>query len=211
MNNRKLVALSQELQGKSAADVDAILRQQHLDPQERLAVKVQLAAGAASDRRVQAGLATDRAQYRHEEADQRPRSEMQRLLDRVGVDPESAYTEVELGKLLDQAGITDTVQRLSIKVEAQARGLLATAPRDARAVERLLENLGVDGPVDQYALELDMDRAGYGVTAKNVVKAELQQRGWLKSSGSRSMRASAAIGTRLVDARGHSITLKSRL
>jgi hypothetical protein len=39
MNNRQLLALSQELQGKSAADVDAILRRRHLDVVERVAVK----------------------------------------------------------------------------------------------------------------------------------------------------------------------------
>jgi hypothetical protein len=165
-----------------------------------------LEAGAAPGRRVQAGLATDRAQYRHEEADQRPRSEMQRLLDRVKVDGTCTYTEGELGALLDQAGITDTAQRLALKIECRSLGLM----HDASGVERLLRSLGIDGPVDQFRLELEMDRAGYGVTAKNVVKAELQQRGWLKGGGSRSMRASAERGTPLLDGRGQPLTLKSR-
>jgi hypothetical protein len=52
-----------------------------------------------------------------------------------------------------------------------------------------------------------MDRAGYGVTAKNVVKAECQQRGWLRTGGNRTLRASAV----LKDRHGRPLTLRSRL
>jgi hypothetical protein len=208
MNNRKLLAITEALRGKSLHDVDAMLRQHHLDPQERLAVKVQLAAGAAGHT-VRAGfeLATDRAHYRHEEADQRPRSEMQRLLDRVGVDDQRTYTEPELNELLAQAGITDSQQRLAIKVEAEGRGLT----RPGSVADTMLEQLGIEGPLDLMALERLLDQRGVAsVAARTCVRAELQQRGWLKSSGSRSMQASAERGTPLLDARGQPLTLKSR-
>jgi hypothetical protein len=208
MDNRKLVALSKALRHKTPQEVDEVLRRQHLDATERLAVKVQLAAAAAPGRRVQAGLATDTAQYRHQEADQRPRSEMQRLLDRVKVDDTCTYTEGELVALLDQAGIADTAQRLAIKIECQARGIT----RRGSVADTMLEQLGIEGPLDLMALERLLDQRGVAsVAARTCVRAELQQRGWLKSSGSRSIRASAATGTRLVDRQGHSITLKSRL
>jgi hypothetical protein len=152
---------------------------------------------------VQAGfeLATDRAEHRHQESEQRPRSEMQRLLDRVGVDDQRSYTEPELNELLAQAGITDPKQCLALKIECRSLGLM----RDATGVERLLRSLAIDGPVDQVALEHSMDQRGYGVTAKNVVKAELLQRGWLRGGG-RSMQASAVLTGR----DGTPLTLTSR-
>lgn len=196
MDNRTLCQLASALLGKSATEVDTILRQKHLHSMERMSVKIQIDAMATHGRSMHA--------TGHQKGERRPRSMMDRLLDRVGVDDQRTYTDAELGTLLAQAGV-DAETRIACKVEAQARGLL----RDPSPVERLLQSLSIDGPVDQLALELEMDRAGYGVVAKNIVKAELQQRGWLQGGGS-SMRASAAKGTRLVDGRGRSLTLRSR-
>jgi hypothetical protein len=206
MDNRKLCALAAELSKKSSTEVDTILGQTYRDPQERLSVKIQIDAMDAPRRTVHArGLATDTAEVRPH-LDPRTMGEMDRVLRRAGVDARRQYSEADLNALLAQAGV-DAETKIACKLEAEARGLL----RDTSRVERLLQSLSIDGPpVDQVWLEREMDRTGYGVTAQHVVKAELQMRGWLKSSGRRTMKASAAQGTRLVDARGRAITLRSR-
>jgi hypothetical protein len=197
MDNRKLVQLAAALQGKSAAEVDQELHRRHLDVVERIAVKHQLAA--TGSRTVRAG---------HAEA--RPRNAMDRLMERSNIDPAGAYTELELSRFLQRAGLGPE-EAIAVKVECQAPGLLATPPRGASAAERLLENLGIDGPVSLEFIERQMDQLGYGPTAKAVVKSALQAKHWLKSSGSsRTMKASAERGTRLVDRRGRPVTLKSR-
>ena len=64
LNNRQLTHLAQELTGRTLAEVDAELQRRHLDAQERIAVKVEIAA-AATGRTMHAGftLATDTAAY----------------------------------------------------------------------------------------------------------------------------------------------------
>jgi hypothetical protein len=205
MNNRQLLAMSQALQGQSAADVDAVLREKHLDPQERLAVKVQIDAAAATQgRTVKAGvtLASDGA---------RPLSEMDRLLRRAGLRQDQTYTEAEIEAAARGADLTEPQTRLALKIECASRGMIGVGlDPQASEADRLLRNLGISGPVDLEAIEQKMDQLGWGVTAKTVVKSECQRRGWLKHPGNlRSMRASAARGTRLVDQRGRPISLKS--
>jgi hypothetical protein len=207
MNNRQLVALSRELQGKSAAEVDRELRRRRLDTVDRIAVKHAISAAAvAGGRTVRAALATDGAEYQpHQEA--RPRNAMDRLMERSNIDPAGAYTELELGKLLERAGLTPE-DAIAVKIECAARGIT----RRGSVADTMLQQLGIEGPMDLMALERLLDQRGVAsVAARTCVRAELQRRGWLKGGGSRSMRASAATGTPLVDGQGHSITLKSRL
>jgi hypothetical protein len=84
--------------------------------------------------------------------------------------------------------------------------------RRTSETDRMLVQLGIDGPMDLEALERLLDQRGVGsVTARTCVRAELQQKGWLRGSGSRTLRAAAAKGTLLVDSRGEPVTLKSRL
>jgi hypothetical protein len=204
MDNRTLVELAQALQGKAPQEVDDILRRQHLDVVERIAVKHQLAGMGGRTVRARFELATDTASYAPPQA-RRSKTTLERLLDRLGVDTRRTYSEAELTARLREAGL-DAEQRLAVKIEAEARGLL----RHASVAARLLEHLGLDGPVDAMALECLLDRRGVGsVTLRTAIRAELQQRGWLRG-GTRTLRASAAPGTRLVDSRGRTITLKSR-
>jgi hypothetical protein len=56
-----------------------------------------------------------------------------------------------------------------------------------------------------------LDRHGLGhVATRTAVRGECQRRGWLKGGGNRTMRASVAQGTRLVEGRGRPVTLRSR-
>jgi hypothetical protein len=193
------------LQSKPLAEVDELLRRRHLDATERVAVKVQLQASAAlQGGTVQAGfrLLTDRP---HQAA--RPATEMDRLLQRLDLAAGDIVTMPELEARMAAQGL-DPQTRIAVKVEAAERGLLATVPRYPNEAARLLEHLGISGPVSLEVIERTMDQQGYGPTAKAVVKAELQQRGWLRAAGSRTMRA-AATGTRLVDRRGQPVTLRS--
>jgi hypothetical protein len=197
MDNRKLTALARQLAGQSLASIDQELRQRHLDVTECIAVKHAIDAAAVPLGRTVHATS-------HQEA--RPRNEMDRLLDRIGVDAKRQYTEAELTGLLQQTDL-DAQSRIAVRLECRARGLT----RDTSEADRLLRNLGIEGPVSLEAIEQQMDRVGWGVTAKNVVKSELQVRGWLKSPGNRSMRAAAdPRPTRLVDRRGHPLTLKSQ-
>jgi hypothetical protein len=200
LNNRQLTHLARELVGRTSAEVHAELQRRHLDAQTRIAVLVQIDAATTAHRIRARGLATDGAEYR-------PQNEMDRLLRRVGVDVRQQYTAAELTTLLQQSDL-DAERRIAVRLECQARGLT----RDASEADRLLKNLGIEGPVSLEAIERTMDERGWGVTYKNVVKSELQSRGWLKSRGNlRMMRASAETrGTRLVDQRGRPISLKSQ-
>jgi hypothetical protein len=115
MDNRKLMQLAAELQGKSAAEVDTILRRQHLDVSERVAVKLQMAAAGPHTLRA-AGFATYTADYR------RPVGEMPRTLRRMGVDPQRTYTEAELTDLIRQAGL-EPEQAIAVRIyQARAVG-----------------------------------------------------------------------------------------
>jgi hypothetical protein len=183
MNNRRLLQLAKALQGKAPYEVDEALRRQHLDPTEHLAVKVELAAGAAPGRRVQAQveLAADTAVYAPPQ--ERPKTAMDRLLERVGIHDQRQYTELELSELSQGAGL-ETEQRLAVKIEAEARGLM----RYTSTTDRLLQQLGIDGPLDQLALEQRLDRHGVGsVAMRTAVRAECQRRGWLRGGGNRSI------------------------
>jgi hypothetical protein len=143
-----------DLRGHSPQQVDAELRRRHLDPDTRLAVKLEMRAAADASRprglqlRALGELATDRA------AEPRPKSAMDRLLDRAQVDPTRTYTDAELTERLQQAGITDPEQRLCLRIECHARGLV----RDPNEADRLLRNLGIDGPVHLEAVERVMDK-----------------------------------------------------
>jgi hypothetical protein len=197
--------LSRALQHKSLAEVDEALRRQHLDASERLAVKLQLQASAAPQgRTVRAGgrLVTDAPGQAARSA-----TEMDRTLRRLGLAEGEPVTMAELEARMTAQDM-DAASRISVKIEAAQRGLLATAPRYATEAELLLEHLGISGPVRLDVIEEQMDRAGWGVTAKNVVKAELQARNWLRT-GSRSMRAAADRGVPLVNAQGQAVTLRS--
>jgi hypothetical protein len=201
MDNHKLVALAKALQHKAPHEVDEVLRQKRLDPQERLSVKVHLSAGAAPRRRVQAQfqLATDTAVYAPPQ--ERPRTEMQRLLDRVGVDDQRTYTEAELNTLLANAGL-DVETRLVVKIEAEARGLL----RHETAIDRVLQQLEIEAPLSLVELEQRLDRHGISSLAtRTAIRAECQQRGWLRMRA-RSMRAAAVLKGR----DGKPLTLRSR-
>jgi hypothetical protein len=78
---------------------------------------------------------------------------------------------------MQEAGVTDPEQRLAVKIECRARGLVL----DRSEADRLLRQLGIDGPVSLEALEERMDRKGYMPSLKTVIKSELQSRGWLRS------------------------------
>jgi hypothetical protein len=209
MDNRTLLALSRDLQHKSATEVDKILGQKYRDPQERLSVKIQIDAMAATGRSMRAlgEMAHDRAEWSPGAPDPRPRSEMDRWLDRIQVDRQRTYTEAELGTLLDQAGVTEPEQRIAVRLECRAQGLT----RDVSDADRLLRALNISGPVDLLALEQTMDQRGYMPSIKTVIKSACQQRGWLKGGGNRTLRAAAEThSTRLVDRHtGQARTLKS--
>jgi hypothetical protein len=198
MDNRRLLALSKTLRNKTPQEVDELLRRQHLDVAERIAVKVQLSAAVAGagGRTVQAGG-----------AEGQPRNTMDRLLERVGIEPGGAYTELELNQRLARAGLTPE-EAIAVKIECAARGIT----RQASVADRMLEQLGIDGPMDLMALERLLDLRGVGsVAMRKAITAELQQRGWILGGGSVSLQASATpTGTRLVDRQGHPITLRSR-
>jgi hypothetical protein len=201
MNNRQLLTLSRALQGQSAAEVDARLREHHLDPQERIAVKHAISA-AATSRAMQATAANRSGPFA-------PATEMGRLWRRLGLVDGQTMTLAELEQRMTALGL-DPQQRIAVKYEAGDRGLLATAPHETNVAARYLEHLGIEGPVDLWAIEQRMDREGWSVTAKNVVKSELHMRGWLRGGGNvRTMQASASRPVRLVDGRGQPITLRS--
>jgi hypothetical protein len=196
MNNRQLVALSEALRGRSPAEIDQELHRRHLDIVDRIAIKHAISATApgAGGRTVQAGGDGGR-----------PQNSMDRLLQRVGIDAENALTELELNKLLARASLTPE-EAIAVKIECAARGIT----RHASVTDRLLEQLGIDGPLDLMALERLLDHRGVGsVAMRKAIAAELQQRGWLRGGGSVSLQASAATTARLVDTHGRPVTLRS--
>jgi hypothetical protein len=152
MDNRKLMALADTLRSKTLAEVDQELSRRHLDASERLSVKIQLQA-APQRHTVQAGfrLLTDAPHQ-----DQAPvRSEMDRLLHRLDLAAGDTVTMAELEQRMAAQNLT-AEQRIACKLEAAARGLLATQTAE-READRLLRNLGIDGPVSLEAIERTMD------------------------------------------------------
>ena len=55
-----------------------------------------------------------------------------------------------------------------------------------------------------------LDRHGLGSVDPHGGPGGMPRRGWLKGGGNRTMRASVAQGTRLVEGRGRPMTLRSR-
>jgi hypothetical protein len=137
MSPKEVVRLAKSLAGKSEKDIGEALRRQHLDATERLSVKLEIKAQAAQ-RKLSASLATDGAQWRQERPLQ-PQTEIERLLSRIGIELGSArqYTEAEMDEMLRHAGVTDSTQRIALKCEAEARGLLLPprAPADSRRLD----------------------------------------------------------------------------
>jgi len=207
MDNRKLLALSQQLQSKSAAEVDDALHRLRLDATERVAIKVQLQASAPG-RTVRAGygLATDTAVSQRQESRPLNENEMDRTLRRLGIDGRHTYREADLTELLMQAGV-EPEQRISVKIECGRRGLIrATHATDPDEATRLVRNLGVTGPVTLEWLEREMDARGYMPSIKSVIVSECRAKGWLKGGGNRTLRASSPV---LTGRDGTPVTLRS--
>jgi hypothetical protein len=140
MNPRDVVRLAHDLRGQPLAAVDAELHRRHLDAETRLQVKLELQAAGAPTVKAAFELATDTA-VGHQERTTRPKTTMERLLDRVGIDDQRQYTEPELNELLAQAGL-DLEQRLAVKIECESLRLI----RHTSVTDRLLQQLGIDGP-----------------------------------------------------------------
>jgi hypothetical protein len=201
MNPRDVVRLAHDLRGQPLAAVDAELHRRHLDAETRLQVKLELQAAGAPTVKAAFELATDTA-VGHQERTTRPKTTMERLLDRVGIDDQRQYTEPELNELLAQAGL-DLEQRLAVKIECESLRLI----RHTSVTDRLLQQLGIDGPIDQLALEARLDRHGIdSVAMRTAVRAECQRRGWLKGGGNGTIRASTVLKGR----DGKPLTLRSR-
>jgi hypothetical protein len=137
MTLRELQRLVKDLHGKSAQAVDQALRDQRLDPTERIAVKREMAATAHQRLHARGEMAHDHAEWRPDRP-MAPQSEVERLLTKIGVDLSGykGYTEPEMDALLQQAGIADPTQRIALKFEAESRGLLRP-PRQAQESRRI--------------------------------------------------------------------------
>jgi hypothetical protein len=200
MSPRDVVRLARELRGQPLAAVDAELRRRQLDAETRLQVKLELQAAGTGGHTVTAvgELATDDP---HQGA--RPSPELARTWRRLGLSTDAPVTVAELDQRLTAAGLS-VEQRIAVKLDAEQQGLIVHGPEFPSEAARMVDTLGITGPMSLAALEALLDRHGIGsVTARTCIRSELQTRGWLRGGGPRSMRASADQGTGL--------TLRSRL
>jgi hypothetical protein len=124
MTPKAIATLAHELQGRSAATVDAELQHRHLDATTRLSVKLEIQAQAQKHINAMGEMAHDRAEYPTPTNPWPP--EIARILTRAGVDLSRAtgFTEAELDAVLIRAGVDDVVQRLGLKTELYNRGMI---------------------------------------------------------------------------------------
>ena len=90
----------------------------------------------AQQRTIAARLATDDALWHSPEQPLQPMSEVERLMQRVGLRPDVQYTEADIEEGCRLAGIVNPTERLGIKLEAEQRGMLK--PRQAGQEPRRL-------------------------------------------------------------------------
>jgi hypothetical protein len=110
MTPRALAKLAHDLQGRSAATVDAELQRRQLSPEERIALHHEIAAATAQDQinemRASAGGAPQAA------------NEAQRLLARAGFRLGQWYSSADVDRLLTQATYSSE-DRIACRIELQ--------------------------------------------------------------------------------------------
>jgi hypothetical protein len=131
MSPRELQRIVRDVAGKSDEAVDLELNEARLDAQDRISIKVELQA-QRQQRTMAAHLATDSAEWKPSDRPLQPLTEIERLMQRAGLQPGMKYTEADIEQGCKQAGIVEPSDKLAVKLEAEVRQMLLKRSQPAQ-------------------------------------------------------------------------------